>query len=353
MNSTSQNFPRTFYKLTKTWDLKTGNRTSQDAIWTTTSTSKNDPISMIPAIMSIKFGEITDMLGAFTEINGLIVQGDQVWIYNMRKSDVLPKSPTDLERIYAFVGAAVRRWFNIDEGDYLIKHIHITASFFVWYFTKPNFFHKDKIMKQTTRNGIQRVWSPFFLEKEPKTTSTNHTTRAIEPKRQPMTTTDALLPKQLTEQEKIKKNINKIISDSDMNEINWEDSRTLHISISEAIADEERKLSIKQTKKLQNLYNDYTKITSKINETNRKRAKVELANSKIAIEPVIDDELGPPPDEPPKLTRQLAQFEDEECVGCIQNQPNQSAHIGGCLPDPIDDLIEAEDDDVPDSWEDL
>lgn len=349
MSSTSQNFPRTFYRLSKTWDAKTGTRTFKDPIWSITSSTKNEPISMIPAMMTKQLGNLPDMMVAFEQVGLMERRGDQVWIYDMRQSDVLPKSTSDLERLYSFVQAAIPTWFSKSDADYLLNHSHIAVCFFVWYFTKPNFFFKDKVMKQTTRHGIQRVWSPFFLIKQPKLVISQAPSRA-DSKQQLMTTTDVLLPKQQGEQEKLRTNIAKIISDSGGDSIDWEDPRRIHLAISEAIANEDKNFSIKQTKKLQNLYNDYTKITSKINDTLRKRAKVEFANSKIAKAAAIEsaeDDLGPPPDSPPILIRQSASLGEEGwCVGCDQNQPNQQAHEGGCLPDPIDD-------DVPDSWEDL
>ena len=54
-------------------------------------------------------------------------------------------------------------------------------------------------MKQTTRHGIQRVWSPFFLIKQPKLVISQAPSRA-DSKQQLMTTTDVLLPKQQGEQ---------------------------------------------------------------------------------------------------------------------------------------------------------
>ena len=122
----------------------------------------------------------------------------------------------------------------------------------------------------------------------------------------------------------------------------------------------ETDLSIKQNKKLQKLYNEYTTITGKINKTMEKINKVQRANAKIvAIAQPIEwpKELGTPPDTPPPLIRQSAcelGYEEPactpvECWGCSDNQPNQEAHYGGCLPDTLD----VEDDEVPDTWEDL
>jgi hypothetical protein len=299
---------------------------------------------MIPAMMTDKLGNMPDMMAAFEQVGLMERRDDQVWIYDMRQSDILPKSAPDLERLYSFVQSAIRVWFNRSEADYLLKHSHITACFIVWYFTKPNFFYKDKVMKQTTRSGIQRIWSPFFIAKQPKLVLTPPKPRA-DYKRQVITTTDAMLPKQQLDQERMRAGIAKIFSDAGGKQFGWDDPLNVHRHISAAIANEDKNYSTKQTKKLQNLYNEYTKLTAKIDETMRKRTKAEFVNSKIAKAAAIEsaeDDLGPPPDSPIKLIRQSA---CEECVGCSQNQPNQQAHMGGCLPDI--------DDEVPDSWEDL
>lgn len=281
MSSTSQNFPRTFYKLSTAWDAKTGTRTFKDFIWSIPSSAKNDPISMIPAMMTDKLGKMPDMMAAFEQVGLMERRNDQVWIYDMRQSDILPKSASDLGRLYSFANSAIRVWFNRSDADYLLKHSHISTCFIVWYFTKPNFFFKDKVMKQTTRNGIQRIWTPFFIARQPKLVSPTPAPRSGS-NRSAITTTDAMLPKQQVEQEKIRASIAKIFDDAGGVPFGWDDPRNVHRNISGAIANDDRIFSIKQTKKLQNFYNEYTKITSKIEETMRKRAKAEIVNSRIA-----------------------------------------------------------------------
>ena len=150
--------------------------------------------------------------------------------------------------------------------------------------------------------------------------------------------------------------------------IDWSDPLRVHLRVSEFIANSESGLSIKQNKKLQKIYNEYTTITKKINKTIDKINKVERANAKIAFVPPIstahdDDELGPEPLSPPQLIRQSADELGYEgtgstkikCFGCESNQPNQLAHIGGCLPDELDGFTHGDEaeDEVPDSWEDL
>ena len=284
----------------------------------------------------------------------------QVWIYDMRHSDTLPKSQTDTERLYKFVRVLMSQWFNAEEEWFLDKNIHITVCFFVWYLTKPNFFYKDNVTKQTTRYGIQRVWTPLLLGKKMKLQK--EPVNAPASKSQFSNTTDALLPKQQQQQEKLREDIQALLASTTLSNtsLDWEDSRQLHNKISECLANTNSGLSIKQSKKLQKIYNEYTTISTKINKTLGKIRKVERANAKIVIPPkelVWDAELGSPPMSPPELIRKSA-CEGEpsspvECPGCATGQANQLAHMGGCLPDELAADTLGGEEDVPDSWEDL
>lgn len=358
MASISQNLPRTFYKLADKWDKKVGARNFESKCWTPSSVDTREPIHKVAFIMSEKLGCM------FHKLNELSAECQwsscgQIWIYDMRQSDSLPKSQTDSQRLYRFVEALLRSWFAGEERDYLLKNVHIATCFFVWYFTKPNFFFKDNVTKQTTRHGIQRMWTPLLLGKKTKIQRepvSNSTAR-------PVTTTDTLLPKQQVQQAKLRKDIQEMVSSTTLahTSLEWEDSRRLHLKVSECLANTESGLSIKQNKKLQKIYNEYTTITTKINKTMNKINKVQRANAKIVMqqkESAWDDELGPPPISPPELIRQSAcdLYEESsaklpDCPGCANGQANQLAHVGGCLPDELD--ASEEEECVPDSWEDL
>lgn len=346
MASVSQNLPRTFYKLAEKWDKKVGTRNFEaQGCWSAASCDLKDHAYKVASMMSDKLALMTPDQFSTLSSECVKTSSDQVWIYDMRHSDTLPKSPADSQRLYNFVKLLVLSAFETKDKNYLLDHNHITTCFFVWYFTKPNFFFKDKMMRQTTRNGIQRVWTPLILKKKPKTQTTSIAVSV--PKIS--STTDALLPKQQQQQTKLKNDIQALVNGN----LEWEDPLAVHIKISEIIASSDSGLSIKQNKKLQKLYSDYTTVTAKINKTMLKIKKVEHANSKIVFTPLNSpefiDKLGPPPDSPPELVRQSADelgYEDTKCAGCEGNQPNQEAHMGGCLPD-----LDAEE--VPDSWEDL
>lgn len=340
--------PRTFYKLVEKWDKKVGARNFESSCWTSTTVDKREPIHNVAYLMSEKLRlHSSNMFHKLTELScdcqGTINQ--QIWIYDMRQSDNLPKSQADTQRLYGFVERLVKSWFDAQEKDYLLKHCHITTCFFVWYFTKPEFFYKDNVTKQTTRNGIRRVWTPLLLRKMEKTSYENVTTPSS--KNKFTNTTDTLLPKQQQHQTKLREEIQQLLSATKLKNtsIDWQDSQRTHMKISECM-NTNSGLSIKQNKKLQKMYNDYTTITTKINKTMLKVNKVKRANSRLASndndDTIWDSRLGPP-GPPTKLIRKSA-CESEEGVtvpaerhACATNLPDK------LLPDEF----------VPESWEDL
>jgi hypothetical protein len=345
----SQNLPRTFYKLAPKWACKVCDLGSRELALKKKLSSK-EPIYKIAYMMAGMFASTENIAEQMCNLSSEVIfnsETGQMWIYEHRQSDSLPKSTADSQRLYHFVRVLVTKWFARDEANYLLEHSHITTCFFVWYFTTPDLFYKDNVIKQTTRNGIQRIWTPLILDKKPKKKSVQSV-----PKKDVKlaTTTDPLLPKQQSQQAQLRQDIQDLIANSTSASIEWDDPLGVHLLVSECLAGGTH-LSIKQTKKLQNRYNDYTKLTEKINKTLGKIRKVEAANAKLApaappAPPTSNsasepDKLGRMPDSPPELIRRNA-----ECSGCATNQANQEAHIGGCLPDE-------DEDEVPDSWEDL
>jgi len=357
MAAVSQNFPRTFYKLAIKWNTKICDLGSRE-LGLNKKWSSSEPIYKIAYMMSAMFGSMENIAEQMRDLSSQVVfvsETEQVWIYDHRQSDSLPKSNADSQRLYDFVRILVTKWFNRDDANYLLDHNHITTCFFVWYFTTPDLFYKDNVIRQTTRNGIQRVWTPLILNKKPSARK-EPATAGFKKTAKLMNTTDTLLPKQQNQQAQLRRDIQALIGSS--SPIEWADPLRVHLLISECLAGTaEADLSIKQTKKLQKIYNEYTKLTEKINKTLGKIHKVQVANAKLAppqdsVPVVDDDQLEEMPASNPTLIRQDADslgYEAKQmCSGCATNQANQEAHIGGCLPDDIE-----EDDDVPDSWEDL
>ena len=327
MATVSQNFPRTYYNLAKTWDAKVGSMSFDQVSFKDNKTNKDRIARLLhaefktqangPAGIVQVFAHIGDLMSKHFNMDNVSMYDNSIWIYNMRASDTLPKSPNDLKRLYQFVRIAISQWFNAGNEIFLAddKNIHITVSFFLWYITKPHFFFKDKVTRQTTRYGIERIWTPLLLAKEVKMQPPNL------PSAKPKTlikTTNAQLPKweQLVADIKLK------ISNITGRTFSWEDSFTLHGEISAALSDND--LNTNQIKKLQKLYSEYQVLYQKISKAKGKIMEAEMQNAKI-----VRSETNP---------------SAAACVGCEQNQPNQLAQIGGCLEDP-------EEVEVPDDWE--
>lgn len=358
--STSQNFPRTFFRLQRRWDEKVGRRNVTAGIWSDTTFNRQQAPSYdrVPHIMEHLFqqAEFAEVLKSVSPNTKLSPDEQSVWVYDMRNSDAIPRTIQDEKRLYEYVKLIIANSFPQNSGrqigtprSYLEDNIHVAVCFFVWCLTKPNFFFKDKVISQTTRNGIQRVWTPLLLEKEPKNRPISNSSRSAKPALK--VTTDAQLPKHLQDQARLRTSIEDIMG----TKVEWHDSTSRHLQISEAISatGNEATISIKNTKKLQKLYNDYTKLEIKIMKIQEKIRKTEYANSKL-----VASQAYPPP--PPFIRQPFTENDGEEeaeepvqasCSGCAENAPNQLAHVGtgGCLGD--DELLEPEE--VVDSWEDL
>lgn len=95
----------------------------------------------------------------------------QFWIYETRKTDFLPRTQRDMEKLLAFVDFLLtydEAHITASTRDYLRKHITMTASYLIFYLTKPGFFHIVNDTQYTTRRGTQRTWFPILLNKFPK-----------------------------------------------------------------------------------------------------------------------------------------------------------------------------------------
>lgn len=321
MASVSQNFPRTYYNLSKTWDAKVGSMSFEQASFMQNYKTNKDQVA---ALLHEAFkNNKDDIVNTFCNfgMDGVSMYDNSIWIYNMRASDTLPKAPADLGRLYQFVRIAVAKWFDRKDQMFLEQNIHITVCFFLWYITKPHFFFKDKVTRQTTRFGIERIWTPLLLAK--KIVNTQPTpTKAAKSKQQ---VTNALLPKQQKDQENLRKQIERLVGCT----FEWDNSHSLHLNMSKYLSGNE--LNINQQKKLQKTYHEYTALTEKVNRTLTKIRRADLANSKIAT-----CVAAPNPVEDQKSVEEET-WEEGEFVGKSAEEE---------VPDNWDD------EEVPDNWDD-
>lgn len=335
MASVSQNFPRTYYNLAKTWDAKVGNMSFEQASFIDNKTNKERIARLLhaefktqangPSGIVIELARIGDLMSDHYNMDNVSMYDNSIWIYNMRTSDTLPKSPNDLKRLYQFVKIAISQWFASSNEIFLAddRNIHITVSFFVWYITKPHFFFKDKVTRQTTRFGIERIWTPLLLAKK-VSNAQPQTTKVIKSK-QPVQITNALLPKQQKAQENLRLHMEKLTDCT----FEWENSHSLHLNISKYLSGNE--LNINQQKKLQKTYNEYIALTEKVNKTLTKIRKTDMANAKIVKVK-------------PEESVEEENWEEGQFVGEKRVLVDKSAEEE--VPDNW------EDEEVPDNWED-
>ena len=145
-NGYGQQLPNTFNKLTTFWNGKIGKRDHTANIFY--NTSANEPKTHVPFLLMSAFNRIHtehgDMVSVFKNTNpsAIKVDNDQesVWVYTMRQSDALPRTTQDMECVFAFVRMFMEKHLDSESNVYLMKHINITVCFFIWFFTKPEFF---------------------------------------------------------------------------------------------------------------------------------------------------------------------------------------------------------------------
>tara|TARA_B110000114_G_scaffold183770_1_gene225816 strand:- start:680 stop:1582 length:903 start_codon:yes stop_codon:yes gene_type:complete len=289
----------------------------------------------------------SDILNEFKSVKpDTVKMGDDartIWLYSMRPSDAMPKNAEELERLYAFVIAFTKKHLDTVTYDYVNQHIHITVCFFVWFFTKQNFYYYKKEIRQTTRGGIQKQWRSVLLTRVPTMVAAQNATNTQKVRGD--IHQKAILVKLEEEQYNLKTDIKKLLSS--VCEMDFEDDAHLRETMSQTmIVGSKCYINGKKSKKLQKAYQDYVKVTDKVNKTRKSLFNIENMEKKIALNitlpaPTEDvwGELGTPPP-PPPLNRQNAEF---------PQQMDMVAHEAQSCNQPEAILTE----DVPESWEDL
>ena len=227
----------------------------------------------------------------------------------------------------------------------MTQHIHIAVCFFVWFFTKQNFYYYTKEIRQTTRGGIQKQWRSVLLTRVPAVMVVAQNTTV--PKVRGDVHQKTILAKLEEEQTSLKTEIKKLLDS--VCEVDFEDDARLRDTMAQTMkVGSTCYITGKKSKKLQKAYQDYVKVTDKVNKTRKSLFQIETAERKMALAitapaPAEDDwgELGAPPS-PPKLIRQNAEF--PELLGV---ESSGGATVPSAQPEAIVD------EDVPESWEDL
>ena len=355
-STTATDMARSFKTLSAFWKTKAGRRDHVVPIFT--NTRSNEPKTHIPFLLTNLFNALHKSHGDFVTIFknchsvNVKVSNDQttVWIYSMRQSDALPKSAQDVEILYGFVKAFLDQHLDSTTYSYMLDNINITVYFFIWFFTTPNFFFNKTEISHTTRNGVNKVWRSILLIKPPTTPASNSASNSASNHIKGVHHQNNILSNLETQKQNIITNINTIICSVcvDFN-IDWTDDVAVRIAIAQTMQlNHKLYINGKKQKKIQRLYQDLQKISTKI-KTAHKSIRKEHNNMSVIIEVPEEDSYdwgncGSPPD-PPKLVRQNAQHPHIEHT--LSPSYAASDNTLNC-PLPIHSIEH-----VPDSWEDL
>ncbi len=331
--------PQTYRKLSSSWDAKACSRDHTANVFC--NTAKKDAVMHVPSILLALFNglhEKSDMIKELHSVSGGVMLGDDantIWLYTMRPSDAMPKNAEELERLYEFVRVFTAKHLDVETHAYIIQNIHIAVSFFVWFFTKKNFYYYTKEIRQTTRGGIQKQWRSILLVRVPAVVIQN----VAAPKARGEIHQKTILAKLEEGQAKLKTDITKLITSGCV--VDFDDASTLHKTISQCTTSGNQNfVGNKQGKKLQKTYDEYVKVTDKVKKTRKSVFQIEAAEKKTPLTIVTPPDwgnLGEPPS-PPKLIRQNA-----DCLGALPPLPTTNIQT----PEPVNS------EDVPESWEDL
>lgn len=335
--------PQTYRKLSSSWDTKAGSRDHTANIFC--NTTKNDAVLHVPSLLLALFNELhkkSDMIKELKAVSSGVMMGDDnqtIWLYTMRPSDAMPKNSEELERLYAFVRMFSEKHLDAESYLYIMKYIHIAVSFFVWFFTKKNFYYYTNEIRQTTRGGIQKQWRSILLVRVPVV---NVMQNASAPKGRGEIHQKTILSKLEEEQRKAKACITNLIGTNRV--VDFDDAMTLHSKISQYMnSGNSNFIGNKPGKKLQKIYQEYMKNDEKIKKMRKSLVHIETTEKKMGMTIKIPEntpdwgELGAPPP-PPKLIRCNADYLGNEFPAQIRDDT-----LG---PNTLEE-------DVPDSWEDL
>ena len=279
----TQNMGLAYKKLAELWDKKRGpTRDYTSNIFQ--NTTPKEPVYHVAKIVNSELCRIHKNTTTTTTIvdelkniepNAVMVNEAGIWIYDMRHTDAAPRTEQDTTRLKWFVSLFVKKHFDTSTQYYLNENFTITMCFFVWFFTTPDYFYATKEMRQTTRYGIQKIWTETLLRKKPTTTPPP---AAKLTKHRGMMHQKNVLPKLEEETRALQTKMDALVSNSDSLQhggsgsgggFDWTaDARQLHKQISECLdTNSVHYISTKKSKKLQTMYQDYQKLQEKLART--------------------------------------------------------------------------------------
>ena len=307
-----------YKKMASSWDKKRGSRDCHSNVFN--GTTQNEPLYHVASMLEGVFCYVHVQTGIATVLACVEPEHTMtssnargVWIYDMRPSDAAPRTQQDEVRLNRFVSSFIHKHFVGAAQRYLLDHIAISMCFFAWFFTAPDYFYATKEMRQTTRRGIEKIWTETLLRKQPKTMTMPPTTKMSKSRGDMHQST--LLAKMEDEKRALQTKIETVVNcEYPSHIIDWSDERLVHLNVSECFdMNGVCYISGKKSKKLNSLYQDYQKIVVKVTRTkagitraeNEQRSVNLVSSCKQTQEPVTVAEPMEPEDEVPESWEDL------------------------------------------------
>ena len=407
MSSTTQTIGRTYKKVASSWDKKRGTRDCHANVFNATTAKEPlyhvaslmnrvlcdlhnrtdiaeelervepNVVMVAPSISSISSISISSISKA--SISKASISKASIWVYDMRASDAAPRTEQDAARLKWFVTLLVKKHTDPQTQAYLLQHITITMCFFAWFFSTPNYFYATKEMRQTTRFGIQKIWTETLLRKRPTPTPTptpNTTPNTTpNPKSKSRSSSgamhqkDSILPKLEEEKRAIETKIDALVkSEHPTHVFDWTDARGVHTKVSECFdMNGKNYINGKKSKKLQTLYQDYQRVHDKVARTKKGVASAEAQHQRTDKQRTEKQCTEKQCTEKQRTEKQRTEKQQqrtppaqEDGVKYIDGQIWLQGKDGGwCVEETKEEAQEKEaqeeeaQEDIPESWEDL
>tara|TARA_B100000787_G_scaffold146772_1_gene117476 strand:- start:122 stop:1336 length:1215 start_codon:yes stop_codon:yes gene_type:complete len=359
---TTQTIGRTYKKVASSWDKKRGTRDCHANVFN--ATTAKEPLYHVASLMNRVLCDLHNRADIAEElervepnvvmvapsISKASISKASIWVYDMRASDAAPRTEQDAARLKWFVTLLVKKHTDPHTQAYLLQHITISMCFFAWFFSTPNYFYATKEMRQTTRFGIQKIWTETLLRKRPTPTPTPT------PKPTPNTKTrsssgamhqkDSILPKLEEEKRAIETKIDALVkSEHPTHVFDWADARGVHTKVSECFdMNGKNYINGKKSKKLQTLYQDYQRVHDKVARTKKGIASAQVQHQRTEKQRTEKQRTEKQRTLPPPPPAQ------EDDVKYIDGQIWLQGKDGGWC---VEETKEEAQEDIPESWEDL
>ena len=389
MSSTTQTIGRTYKKVASSWDKKRGTRDCHANVFN--ATTAKEPLYHVASLMNRVLCDLhtrTDIAEELERVEPNVVMVapskasississiSSIWVYDMRASDAAPRTEQDAARLKWFVTLLVKKHTDPQTQAYLLQHITITMCFFAWFFSTPNYFYATKEMRQTTRFGIQKIWTETLLRKRPTPTPTptpNTTPNTKSKSRSSsgaMHQKDSILPKLEEEKRAIETKIDALVkSEHPTHVFDWTDARGVHTKVSECFdMNGKNYINGKKSKKLQTLYQDYQRVHDKVARTKKGIASAEAQHQRTEKQRTEKQRTEKQCTEKQRTEKQCTEKQQqrtppaqEDGVKYIDGQIWLQGKDGGwCVEETKEEAQEKEaqekeaQEDIPESWEDL